>query len=136
MAVEAVKDPPKAKAGEEASANGNGGGAAREPLDGEHGDEQGQDDAQAPAIPPLVLEGKGQLSLKVTGDAPDKATAKMVGGKIEIPAGEYQPGEVIEAVVRLQCRKVSIIDKVDGTSGERTEREREHQFKMLQIEKV
>lgn len=114
--------------------NGNG-EEQREPLDGEHGDEQA-DKAQAPAIPPLVLEGKGQLSLKISGDAPNKATAKMVGGKIEIPAGEYQPGEVIEAVVRLQCRKVSIIDKVDGASGERTEREREHQFKVLQIEKV
>lgn len=118
----------------DAATNGNG-GEQREPLDGEHGDERA-DKAQAPAIPPLVLEGKGQLSLKISGDAPNKATAKMVGGKIEIPAGEYQPGEVIEAVVRLQCRKVSIIDKVDGASGERTEREREHQFKVLQIEKV
>lgn len=129
----ATQDPPK---GETMKQNGDG-GEKREPLDGEHGDEGGQGgQAQAPAIPPLVLEGKGQLSLKVTGDAPDKATAKMVGGKIEIPAGEYQPGEVVEAVVRLQCRKVSIIDKIDGASGERTEREREHQFKMLQIEKV
>lgn len=117
----------------DAATNGNG-DEQREPLDGEHGDEQGH--GQAPAIPPLVLEGKGQLSLKISGDAPNKATAKMVGGKIEIPAGEYQLGEVIEAVVRLQCRKVSIIDKVDGASGERTEREREHQFKVLQIEKV
>lgn len=119
---------------EEAAAESNGRGEAREPLDGEHQDEQPQ--GEAPKIPPLVLEGKGQLSLKISGDRPDKATAKMVGGKIEIPAGEYQPGEVIEAVVRLQCRKVSIIDKVDGASGERTEREREHQFRVLQIEKV
>ena len=113
-----------------AKANGNGNGEA---LDGEHDDEQ----PQQPAVPPLVMEGGSkQLSLKVTGDTPDKATAKMVGGKIEIEAGDYQPGDVVEAVVRMRCTKVSIIDKMNNSTGERTEREREHQFKLMQIEKV
>jgi hypothetical protein len=109
------------------STNGNGEG--REPLDGEHGDEQPK-----PKAPPIELEGQGQLSLKIGGKAPDKATAKLVGGKIAIPKGEYQPGEVIEAVVRLRVSKVAVTHKVND--GETIEVEREHQFKMLQIEKV
>jgi hypothetical protein len=117
-------------AGKGAAGNGNG-----EPLDGEHADEQGTEKKAAEKkAPDLVLEGKGQLSLKIGGKAPDKATAKMVGGKITIPAGEYQPGEVIEVVSRIQVRKVSIIHKVND--GETVEVEREHQFKLLQIEKV
>jgi len=113
-----------------ASSNGNGEeGEGREPLDGEHGDEQPK-----PKAPPIELEGQGQLSLKIGGREPDKATAKLVGGKIAIPKGEYQPGEVIEAVVRLRVSKVAITHKVND--GETIEVEREHQFKMLQIEKV
>lgn len=112
-----------------ASTNGDGDGEGREPLDGEHGDEQPK-----PKAPPIELEGQGQLSLKIGGKAPDKATAKLVGGKIAIPKGEYQPGEVIEAVVRLRVWKVAITHKVND--GETIEVEREHQFKMLQIEKV
>lgn len=106
-----------------------GGGEDGERLDGEHPDEQPK-----PKVPPIELEGKGQLSLKIGGQAPDKATAKLVGGKIGIPKGEYQPGEVIEAVVRLRVSKVSINHKVN--EGETIEVEREHQFKMLQIEAV
>jgi hypothetical protein len=131
MGAAATQDPPKAKAGEGAEANGNG-EAAREPLDGEHRDE-GQQDSK-PKAPPIELEGQGQLSLKIGGRTPDKATAKLVGGKIAIPKGEYQPGEVIEAVVRLRVSKVGITHKVND--GETIEVEREHQFKMLQIEKV
>ena len=124
----ATQDPPKAAS----STNGNGGGEdepRREPLDGDHPDEQPK-----PKVPPIELEGKGQLSLKISGQAPDKATAKLVGGKIAIPKGEYQPGEVIEAVVRLRVSKVAINHKVND--GETIEVEREHQFKMLQIEAV
>lgn len=100
-----------------------------EHLEGEHPDEQ-----PAPKAPPIELEGQGQLSLKIGGQVPNKATAKMVGGKIDIPKGEYQPGEVVEAVVRLQVRKVSIVHKV--SDGETVEVEREHQFRLMQIEKV
>jgi hypothetical protein len=108
---------------------GDGGEQRREPLDGEHGDEQPK-----PKVPAIELEGRGQLSLKIGGANPDKATAKLVGGKIAIPKGEYQPGEVIEAVVRLRVSKVAINHKVND--GETIEVEREHQFKMLQIEAV
>lgn len=118
------------KQAEAAEANGGSGSETpSEPLDGEHGDEQ-----PAPKAPAIELEGVGQLSLKIGGQNPDKATAKLVGGKIAIPKGEYQPGEVIEAVVRLRVSKVSINHKVND--GETIEVEREHQFKMLQIEKV
>jgi len=124
MGEVATLEPPKA----EASANGD----VREPLDGEHPDEQ----PTGPAIPPLELAGKrAQLSLKIGGDAPEKATARIVGGKVTVP-GEYDPGDVIECVVKLRCTKAGIIDKWDNNTGERTEREREHQFKILQIEKL
>lgn len=119
-------------------ANGNGGAAAgetggHEPLDGE---DQGIEQ-EAPKKPPLELEGKGkQLSLKITGDTPDKATAKMVGGKIDIPAGEYQPGDVIETVCRMRCVEVGVIDKMNNATGEVNERERVHKFKLMQIERV
>lgn len=117
----AVQDRPE-------TANGNG----EEPLDGEHAEDQAP-----PALPPVELEGSGdQLTLKITGDRPDKATAKLRGGKIEIPAGEYQPGDVIETVTRLRCVRVAVVDKMNNTTGERTEREREHQFKLMGIEKI
>lgn len=129
MGAAATQDPPKT----EGSTNGGGGeGAQREPLDGEHGDE-GQQDAK-PKAPPIELEGVGQLSLKIGGKTPDKATAKLVGGKIAIPKGEYQPGEYLEAVVKLRVSKVAINHKVND--GETVEVEREHQFKMVQIEKI
>lgn len=103
-----------------------------EPLDGEHTDEQ-----PAPALPPVELEGKGdQLTLKITGEAPDKGTAKMVGGKIDIPKGEYQPGDVVEAVVRMRCTEVAVIDKMNNTTGDVAERERVHRFKVMGIEKI
>jgi len=108
-----------------------------EPLPGEGADEQGQQAEEKPALPPIELEGVGdQLTLKITGDAPDKGTAKMQGGKIDIPRGEYQPGEVVEAVVRMRCTEVSVIDKMNNTTGERVERERVHKFKVMGIEKI
>jgi hypothetical protein len=111
----------------EAEKNGNG-----EALDGEHADQQAP-----PALPPVELEGSGdQLTLKITGAAPDKGTAKMQGGKIEIPKGEYQPGEVVEAVVRMRCTEVAVIDKMNNTTGDVTERERVHRFKVMGIEKI
>ena len=110
----AVKERPE-------TANGNG----EEPLDGEHAEDQAP-----PALPPVELEGSGdQLTLKITGDRPDKGTAKMVGGKMEIPKGEYQPGDVVEAVVRMRCVEVAVTDKMNNTTGERSERERTHKFK-------
>lgn len=105
---------------------------AHEPLEGEDDGEQAP-----PALPPIELEGSGdQLTLKITGDKPDSAKAKMVGGKMDIPKGEYQPGDVVEAVVRMRCVSVAVIDKMNNTTGERSEREREHKFKMLGIEKL
>lgn len=124
MGAVATQDAPKA------SANGNG--EEREPLDGEHGDER-----VVPKLPPVELEGAGdQLTLKITGDAPDKGTAKLQGGKMDIPKGEYQPGDVVEAVIRMRCTEVGVIDKMNNTTGERVERERVHKFKVMGIEKI
>lgn len=122
------------KAEKEAGKNGNGGG---EPMPGEGEGEQAGQVEEKPSLPPVQLEGAGdQLTLKITGDAPDKGTAKMVGGKMEIPKGEYQPGDVVEAVVRMRCTEVSVIDKMNNTTGERSERERVHKFKVMGIEKI
>lgn len=118
------------QADQKAAANGNRNG--EEKLDGEHAEDQAP-----PKLPPIELEGKGdQLTLKITGDAPDKGTAKMVGGKMEIPKGEYQPGDVVEAVVRMRCTEVSVIDKMNNTTGERSERERVHKFRVMGIERI
>lgn len=117
-----------AKADEGTAANGNGG----ELLDGEHPDEQ-----ETPKLPPVELEGTGdQLTLKITGNAPDKGTAKMVGGKMDIPKGEYQPGDVVEAVVRMRCTEVAVIDKMNNSTGDVNERERVHKFRVMGIEKI
>lgn len=120
MGPEAVLDAPE-------QANGNG-----EPLEGEQPDEQAP-----PALPPVELEGKGeQLTLKITGKAPEKGTAKMVGGKMEIPKGEYQLGDVVEAVVRMRCTEISVNDKMNNTTGDVNERERVHKFRLMGIEKI
>lgn len=103
-----------------------------EPLDGE-----GDGDQAPPAMPPVELEGSGdQLTLKISGAAPNKGTAKMVGGKMEIPKGEYQLGDVVEAVVRMRCTEVAVIDKMNNTTGDVNERERVHKFKVMGIEKI
>lgn len=106
--------------------------AAEEKLDGENADQQAP-----PALPPVELEGSGdQLTLKITGATPNKGTAKLVGGKMDIPRGEYQPGDVVEAVVRMRCTEVSVTDKMNNTTGDVSERERTHKFKVMGIEKL
>lgn len=111
----------------EAAAAGNG-----EPLDGEHPEDQ-----VPPALPPVELEGTGdQLTLKITGAEPDKGTAKLQGGKMEIPKGEYQPGDVVEAVVRMRCVEVAVTDKMNNATGAVVERERTHKFKVMGIDKI
>lgn len=115
-----------------ADANGSDAGVVvgEGALEGEGAEEQG-------GLPPLELEGTGQqLSLKIAGQRPDKATAKMVGGKIDIPAGEFQPGDVIEVISRIRCTRVAVIHKMNNATGDVNEVEREHQFKVMSIEKT
>jgi len=110
-------------------------GEQKEPLDGEQPEDQAP--PEAPKLPPVELEGTGdQLTLTISGKDPDKGTAKMVGGKMDIPKGEYQPGDVVEAVVRMRCTEVAVIDKQNNTTGDVTERERVHKFKVMGIEKI
>jgi hypothetical protein len=107
-------------------------GGDAEPLDGEHADQQAP-----PKLPPVELEGSGdQLTLKITGGDPDKGTAKLQGGKVEMPRGENQLGDVVEAVVRMRCTEVAVIDKMNNTTGQVTERERVHKFKIMGIERI
>lgn len=120
----------------EADAKGKGGEKpvehANEPLEGEGAGEQAE-----PALPPVELEGSGdQLTLKISGAKPDKGTAKLQGGKMDIPKGEYQLGDVVEAVVRMRCTEIGVIDKMNNTTGAVNERERVHKFKVMGIEKI
>lgn len=119
-----------AREAEEAEAEGVAVGEGGEDAEGKGEGEEG--------LPPLQLEGlgSGQLSLRIGGPRPDVATAKLVGAKIELPEGEFQPGDIINATVRLRCTKVSIIDKVNNSTGDVNEREREHIFRTLAIERV
>lgn len=104
-----------------------------EPLEGE-GD---QPEPTPTGPPPLELEGLGkQLSLKISGGTPDVALATLVGGQIAIPQGEYNPGDVIEGVVRLRCVEVAIRDNTNHSTGEVSERARKHKFKLLSIERT
>lgn len=97
-------------------------------LEGSGPEEQGP--------PTIELLGNGQLSLKIGGGRPDVATAKLKGGKMDIPQGEFQPGDIVEAVVRMRCTEVGIHDKTNHMTGEVNERERRHGFHLLSIEKV
>lgn len=106
-------------------------------AEGAEGGDEGQPEDDTPKLPPIELEGAGeQLTLKITGAKPDLGTAKMQGGKIDIPKGEYQPGDVVEAVVRMRCTEVAVIDKMNNSTGEVVERERVHKFKVMGIEKI
>lgn len=121
------------------AADANGGAASPEGAgEGEELEGEGEEAApEQPKMPPVELEGSGsQLTLKITGQAPDKGTAKLQGGKMDIPKGEYQPGDVVEAVVRMRCVEVSVTDKMNNTTGAVNERERTHKFKVMGIEKI
>lgn len=117
-------------------------GEAEQPVTHEGADLPGEGDGEAaepagPTLPPIELEGTGeQLTLKITGAAPDKGTAKLQGGKMDIPKGEYQLGDVVEAVVRMRCTEIGVVDKMNNSTGAVNERERVHKFKVMGIEKI
>lgn len=115
---------------EEAEARVRGEEAGEEPdIEGEGEGEEGP--------PPVQIEGMGQqLSLRIAGRKPDRATAKLVGGSIEIPEGEFQPGDIIDATCRLKCTEITIVDKSTEATGQVTERERRHKFRLLNIERT
>lgn len=97
-------------------------------LEGEGADEQ--------AIPPLEIEAEGQLSLKVGGAKPTKATVKLRGGSIQIPKGQYEKGDVVNLLVKVRCTEIHHVDKMDNTTGEVTETERRQIMKITGVEKV
>jgi hypothetical protein len=110
--MEAVADPP----------------VQEEPLEGETPEEQG--------LPPIELEGEGQLSLEVGGNVPDKATVKLRGGSIAVPRGEYKKGDIVNLAVKAQVCEIHFVDKRDGQTGEITQTERRQVLKVVGVEKV
>lgn len=101
-------------------------------LPGEGEEEQGQ-----PELPPVEVEGTGQqLTLEVGGERPTKATVKLQGGSIGIPVGQFDKGEEIDLVIRARCMAVAVIDKRDGQTGQITETERRHTFKVTNVNRL
>lgn len=118
----------------EAEANGGGGPVEHEggePLDGEDPDEQAP-----PAIPPLIIDGDGQLTLTIGGEKPTKATVKLRGGKIDVASGDLDKGAIVDLVLKAQVAEVHIVDKRDGQTGEVTEVERRHILKPVSVERI
>lgn len=136
MAVEAPERQTAEEAEREQDAATNGSGpvdhdGGREPLDGEEADEQAP-----PVIPPLVIEGDGQLTLSVGGEKPTMATIKLRGGKIEVPSGDLDKGQVVDLVVKAQVAEVHFADTRDGQTGEVTSTDRRHILKPISVERI
>jgi len=127
---------PEGEAGEQAPPSGEGetgeGNAAAGEGEGEFpGEGEGEE-----GPPPIIIEGDGQLNLQVGGRKPDKATVKLRGGSINIPAGQLKKGDVLNLLVKVQVAEVHLVDKIDNTTGEITEVERRHVAKIKGVEKV
>ena len=97
---------------------------------------EGQGEQAPPELPPVEVEGFGQLSLDVGGDAPTKATVKLQGGSIGIPAGQFDKGQELDFIVRVRCNAVAVIDKRDSQTGQITETERRHLFVVTNIQRL
>lgn len=91
---------------------------------------------QAPPTIELEIEGDGQLSLRVGGRQPDVASVKLRGGSIRVPRGDYERGDTLDLLCKVRCCEVHFVDKIDGSTGEITETERRHVFKVVGVEKV
>lgn len=127
-----------AEGAEGAAASGAEGG---EQPPAEHEGEQPKADLEGEgegeqALPAIILEGDGQLSLRVGGAKPDKATVKLRGGSIGIPQGQYEKGDTVNLMVKVKCAEVHFVDKTDGQTGEVTETERRHVFKISGVERI
>jgi hypothetical protein len=124
-----------ARAAEEAAkANGNGDGGAsgkqKEPLEGEHADEQ---PSSAVEKPTLVLEGEKKLDKKVGGTTPTVASASLKTKMISIPEGQYEKDDVLDLLLRVRCCDVQFPDKRSGGS---MFTERKHVFEVVLVERV
>lgn len=131
--------------GEGAAAAGEGGegeAPASEPANNGNGNTPSGDgdfpgeDEEEKGPPPIEIEGDGQLNLQVGGAKPDKATVKLRGGSIDIPAGQLKKGEVLNLLVKVKVAEVHLVDKEDRTTGELVETERRHVAKIMGVEKV
>ena len=94
-------------------------------------------DEQPELIPNVEVEGIGQqLTLDCGGEIPNAATVKLIGGSIRIPVGEYDKGAVVNLAVRVRCDEVHFVDRHDPKTGQITETERRHVFRVVWVEKV
>lgn len=84
----------------------------------------------------IILEGDGQLSLRVSGKKPDKATVKIRGGSIHVGKGQFDKGDTVDLLIKAQCAEVHLVDKRDGQTGEIIETERRQIFKISAVERV
>lgn len=148
MSTTAVADPPapgteddlarkRAEAAGTQEPDPQGSGAAAGGDDGAEpdGDFPGEDGIeQGPA--PIAIQGEGQLSLTVGGLKPDKASVKLRGGSIDLPAGQLKKGDVQNLLIKVRVTEVHLVDKMDNSTGEVVETERRHIAKIMGVEKV
>jgi hypothetical protein len=115
--------------------NGNGGAPTGDGGGSGDGDFPGEDEGEQ-GPPPIAIEGDGQLNLQVGGAKPDKASVKLRGGSIDIPAGQLKKGDVVNLLVKVRVAEVHLVDKIDNSTGEITQTERRHVAKIMGVEKV
>lgn len=128
-AEERLKAPPDAEAEAAAAAADQNGGAAHEPdLEGSGPDEQ--------AVPALVIEGSGQLGLKIGGSKPDTSQVKLQGGSINLGSTHFEKGEYVNLVVKARVAAIEIVDKIDRSTGDVVETVRRHKLRVEYVEKV
>lgn len=123
----------------QAEAQGGEGEPGEEPPADPEGDElEGEGQGEQPdSEPQLAIQGMGsKLTDKVGGAKPDVSEAKMGGASVAIPEGQFEKGEVLEVVCKVQCTKVEVVDKMNNTTGERTETVRRHHFRTLHVERL
>lgn len=101
--------------------------------------ESGDGEETPPAIPPLTLEGEGQLSLKVGGAKPNVSTVKMRGGSIAIEgddAGQFEIGQLVDLGIKGRVSEIQFVQKRNVQTGEVDVTERRHIMKIEAIERV
>ena len=117
----------------------NGGEPAGD-FPGEGDQERGGDTAAdadlEPAIPPLTMEGEGQLSLDVGGEKPNISQVKMRGASIELPDGQFKKGQRVSLAIEGRVAKIEFEDKIDPQTGDVVSTVRRHHIRVEGVEQV
>lgn len=93
------------------------------------------DEAPGAAQPPLVLEGRGQLSFDVGGKEPTSSHLTLTGGQIEV-AGSYDKGDEIVLTVRLVVQEVAFRDEIDRKTGQVVGAKRKHKARITRVDET